>query len=185
MPIPLGILAAAGFRPPAAAGSYDLLETVTLSSNAASVEFTNLVTKYSATYKHLQIRMITRLSNTSTATDQLMRFNGVTTSSYASHRMLGNGSSVVSQNQTSATSMLIGFVDGDQFTASVIDILDPFVTTKNKTARCLFGAHGFAREVMLTSGFLNSTNAISSVTLFPIVANYLAGTRISLYGIKG
>ena len=56
MPIPLGFFAAAGA---VAGGSYDLLETTILSSNAASVTFSNL-NNYAADYQHLQIRAVVK-----------------------------------------------------------------------------------------------------------------------------
>lgn len=180
----IGFWAVAGASAPAVAGSFDLLETALISTNTASVTF-DTSTYAALGYKHLQIRMVTKLSQSGTTTDQRLRFNGVTSTSYSAHRLLGNGSSVVSQNYTSATSSLIGLVDGDQFTAGVIDILDAFSSTKNTTVRCLFGAKGAASEVMLTSGLFYDTTAISSITLFPIVYNYLAGSRLSIYGLKG
>jgi hypothetical protein len=176
--IPLGILSSAG----GGFGTYELIESQILGSNSGSITFSSLDT-YASVYKHLQIRMVTKLSQSSTATDQLMRFNGVTSTSYSGHRLLGNGSSVSSDSRASSSSAFIGFVDGDQFTAAVIDVLDVYAT-KNKTVRCLLGAHGFAKEIMLTSGLFNSTAAITSITLFPVVYNYLAGSRFSLYGIR-
>lgn len=158
------------------------LQTIELGSTAASITFSNLL-QYSTQFRHLQIRMVTRVDQGSTARDQLMTFNGVTTASYAGHRLLGNGSTVTSNARTSSSSMFIGFVDGDQFTAGVIDILDVYAA-KNKTVRSFIGTHGFAREVMLCSGLFMSTESITSMTLFPGVNNYATGSRFSLYGIR-
>jgi hypothetical protein len=162
---------------------FELIESVFVASTTASITFNNL-NQYATEYKHLQIRMVSKLTTTSTATDLLMRFNGVTTSSYAGHRLMGNGSSASSSSRTSSDSAFIGFVDGDQFTAGVIDILDVY-GTKNKTVRGFIGAHGFADEVMLTSGLYNSTEAITSMTfLLPNERFYASGSRFSLYGIR-
>lgn len=164
------------------APAMELISTTILGSNTNSVTFD--VSSYASTYKHLQIRMVTKLSQTGTATDQLMRFNGVTSTSYSGHRLLGNGSSVASQNRASSTSAFIGLVDGDQFTAGIIDIVDVY-GNKNKTVRCLIGAKGSASEIMITSGLFYSTSSTTSITLFPVVYDYLAGSRFSIYGIKG
>jgi hypothetical protein len=183
MLIPFGILSAAGAGEEVA-GAYELIESHILGSTTAEITFSSLDT-YASTYKHLQIRMVSKLTTTSTATDLLMRFNGVTTSSYAGHRLLGNGSSVLSDSRASSSSAFIGLVDGDQFTPAVIDVLDVYAT-KNKTVRTLVGVRGFASEVMLTSGLFNSTAAITSMTLLlPATRFFAAGSRFSLYGIKG
>ena len=178
----LGIFSAAGAGG-APTSDYELLETQILGSEQSSVVFSNLNT-YASTYKHLQIRMVSRLSFTATTTDQLMRFNGVTSSSYAGHRLVGNGSSVFANARSGSSSMFIGLVDGAQFTTAVIDVLD-FTGTKNKTVRSFTGVNGGVSELMLTSGLFDSTAAITSLTLFPPVYNYVVGSRFSLYGIKG
>jgi hypothetical protein len=68
------------------------------------------------------------------------------------------------------------------FGACVIDILDPFETTKNKTIRGLTGAN---TVVSLSSTFWNFTTAVSSIELSAFSAtNFLVGSRFSLYGIK-
>lgn len=157
-----------------------LIESRVLDTAVDAITFDNLA-QYAGIYKHLQIVMVSRV-NQSTARDLLMRFNGVDQEVYAGHRLLGNGSSVVSNSRTFSKEMFIGFVDGDQFTAAVIDILDVYAT-KNKTVRSFVGAHGFAREVMICSGLFINTGSINSITLFPGANSYVAGSRFSLYGV--
>jgi hypothetical protein len=157
-----------------------LIESRVLDTAVSSVTFSDLA-QYAGIYKHLQIVMVSRVDQ-STARDLLMTFNGVGGTSYSGHRLLGNGSTVTSGARSSSSSMFIGFVDGDQFTAGVIDILDAY-GNKNKTVRSFVGTYGFAREVMICSGLFVSTNTISSITLFPGVNNYVAGSRFSLYGV--
>jgi len=161
---------------------FEFISTTVLPNNATEVNFD--VSAFASTYKHLQIRMLNRLSTSNTATDQLMRFNGVSSSSYAGHRLVGNGSTVVAQNRPSSSSMFIGLVDGNEFTAGIIDIFDVY-GTKNKTVRCLTGAVGAAKEIMITSGLFVNTGSITSVNLFPVSSSYLAGSSFSIYGIRG
>jgi hypothetical protein len=73
------------------------------------------------------------------------------------------------------------------FGAGVIDILDPFSTTKNKTLRGLGGiTSSEATNIALRSGSWASTSAVTSITCLPFSAdNWVAGSRFSLYGIKG
>lgn len=170
----------------AANSSFVLLETVTLTSSQASVEFANLNTKYGSTYQHLQIRMVGRASRSGATTDPLIiRLSGAT-QTYG-HHMFGNGSSVGSGNIATAYSILDAITGAtataNAFGACVIDILDPFETTKNKTIKAFSGAN---TVVGLSSTFWNSTSAVTSVSLTPFSGtNFLTGTRISIYGLKG
>ncbi len=187
MPIPLGILAAAGFRP-SAAGSFDLLETTVLTGSQASVEFTNLTSKYASTYQHLQIRFLVRSTNAVNTTSGSMRFNGDTGNNYAWHSLEGNGSSVLSAAASSQSDMflMVGGVPGNSaasgiFGAGVFDILDPF-EAKNKTVRALQGYGG--GPIRLNSGLWINTTSVTSATLFPQTGSWIAGSRFSLYGLK-
>jgi hypothetical protein len=192
----LGVLAAqAEAAAPAAAGSYDLLETEILTGTQASVTFSSLNSTYGADYQHLQIRYVARTDKTGDPDNYLhAQFNNVTSSSYASHQLQGNGSSVTSSALASQTYMrlangsLIGAgASAGAFSASVIDILDPFETTKNTTARALTGISGgvtYSYVINLSSGVFLSTAAITEIDLFPLSGNFVADSRFSLYGLK-
>jgi hypothetical protein len=68
------------------------------------------------------------------------------------------------------------------FGASVVDILDPFESSKNTTVRTLNGGAGFG--VGLISSFWNNTASVTSISLIPGTgANFVAGSRFSLYGV--
>jgi hypothetical protein len=72
------------------------------------------------------------------------------------------------------------------FSAGIIDILDPYSTTKNKTIRILCGqALSGANIVELVSGAFYSTDSLTSVQIFGLTGNLVAGTRMSLYGVRG
>jgi hypothetical protein len=74
----------------------------------------------------------------------------------------------------------------DGFSGTIIDILDFSSTSKNKTVRALSGfAQGSGQELMIASGFWNSTNALTSIEISTGNANLVANSRFSLYGIKG
>jgi hypothetical protein len=68
------------------------------------------------------------------------------------------------------------------FGAGVMDVLDPFETTKNKTVRALFG-NTIAPRVELTSAVYLSTSSITSLS-FSAIGSLVSGSRFSLYGIK-
>ena len=191
MLIPLGIFASSGSR---AAGSYDLLESVFLSSSAASVEFTNLNATYGSTYKHLQIRATVRDSNSGNLQlGTFMQFNGVTSNSYSWHWLYGSGSgSAVSQGFANTNRILAGIepttgTTANAFGTHVLDVLDAFSTTKNKTTRSLSGnSNAGGNFILLSSGAFLSTNAVTSIKLFPEGGSdsFVQFSRFSLYGVK-
>ena len=169
--------------------SFVLLETVTLTSAQASIEFANLNTKYGSSYQHLQIRMVGRTTRAvSEDGAPIMYFNSDTSSSYRSHYLVGTGSSVVSYDN--GTNMGLGSYPGNsaganQFLGSVIDILDPFETTKNKTIRVLAGLAGSFNSVRLNSAAWFSTSALTTITINANSGSWATGTRIAIYGLKG
>jgi hypothetical protein len=170
-------------------GSYDLLATEILTGSQASVTFSSLGT-LAAGYQHLQIRALSSTSRTPGGDSLMMQFNGVTTTSYSRHNLRGTGSSVSSSANASQSSMYVGDTPSSDnvnfFGGHVIDILDPFETTKNTTFRALSGAAnvGF-NDIRLSSGAYFATSAITSITLFANVGpNLNTGSRFSLYGIR-
>jgi hypothetical protein len=173
------------------AGTFELLETQVLTSSAASVTFSSLST-YAADYQHLQIRLTARTDRGDLGDALNVRFNGVSTSSYAWHYLNGNGSSVSSAASASATFMLGPLTTASSsaanlFGAGVIDILDFASTSKNTTMRSLNGmAVPTVNQIRLSSGFYNNTGAVTSVGLTPNAgSNFVTGSRFSLYGIRG
>ena len=184
----LGILnsqaAAAG-----GAGAYDLLETQTLASSASSVTFTGLGS-YSD-YKHLQIRMVTRASDAAGIKEYRLRLNGDSGTNYSSHVLYGNGSVVSSESSTSSDTIRKQFTtaatnDTNAFGAAVLDVLDFSSSSKNTTLRSLFGSPGGTfNTVGLSSGLWINTSAVTSIQVFLSSNSFIAGSRFSLYGIKG
>ena len=170
-------------------GAYELLESTTLSSSAASVTFSGLGA-YS-NYKHLQIRAVVRTDRTATQDGVTFTFNGDSAANYSWHRLNGSGSSVTSTSGVS-TNYMYAFVTTDNgattdsFGAMVIDILDPFETTKFTTARTLGGiAEGANSWINLASGNWRNTAAVTSITFDQTTGpNFVAGTRFSLMGVK-
>lgn len=185
----LGIFSAAGAG--GVAGTYELIESQILGSSQASITFSSLGT-YSSTYKHLQIRAVARSTRASTNPEILgIRFNADSGSNYSYHQLYGTGSSVVSDAFTSQTSLYAlratgASVAANVFNAGVVDILDPYSTTKNTTTRSAQGGVETTNLVLLTSGAWYNTNSITSLELVPATgSSIVAGSRFSLYGIRG
>lgn len=177
--IPLGILATtAGGAAPA----YELISTTVLGGTQASIAFSSIP----STYKHLQIRVVGRLA-TVTNNQMQIRFNGDTAANYSWHSLTGSDTSVASTDSTSQTAISAGVVgyNANIFSGSVIEVLDYASTSKNKTVRSLHGVNDGIVRVGLHSGLWLSTSAISSISISDNNASFAAGSRFSLYGIKG
>ena len=174
----------------AAAGDYDLLETTILGSSASSVSFTSLNSTYGSDYKHLQLRMVLSSDRANDLDETLVTINGDSGSKYASHILEGTGTNVDSRAESSQTNMKLRFTTGsdttNSFGAIILDILDPFDTGKNTTLRSLGGLSGNTRKLLaLGSGLYNDTAALNSLEFSPRDGtNWIAASRISLYGIK-
>lgn len=168
--------------------SFDLLQTTLISTNTASVTFSNLG-NYSD-YKHLQIRGTGRTDDGSVL---YVRMNGDTSTVYSYHGLQGNGTSVSSSATSSANIMIALFPLANAgnttniFSGFVIDILDFSNTNKNTTMRSFGGnsqAAGFNTALALRSGLWNNTAAVTSLTFTNSGGNFVSGTRLSLYGVK-
>jgi hypothetical protein len=177
---PLGILSAAGAG--GAVGDYELISTSLITTNTPSVVFGSLGT-YSTTYKHLQIRYAGNI----TATNSIV-INYNSGGTYSNHRLEGNGSTVSSGSGISESYGDVGYtISGGS--SLVCDILDPFSSTKNTTARSMSFGHNSAFSavgIRFVSHAWLSTASVTSIT-FGLTggASFTAGTRVSLYGIKG
>lgn len=170
-------------------GAYELISTLTGTGNPTSFTFSSIP----QTYKHLQLRVVGRMTNNNAGTGATtLTMNGDTTSTYWSHFIKGSGT--VASNGGSAAAAYINaesFADelaaANVFSSSIIDILDYTSTTKNKTTKMLVGSNVSTNlYVSMNSGLWTNTSAITSLTWKSVNTRiWDAGTRISLYGIKG
>lgn len=175
---------------PTVATSFDSIATTTLTSDQANIQLTSIP----GTYKHLQIRAVLRSNRSGSPTDAQLRINGNTGANYMAHRIEGDGSLTYAGGGGGASSILINRNSlpsnesaANIFAVYIIDILDYANTNKIKPIRVLSGADISTRGgISLISGALNTTDAITSITVFEETgANLLAGSTMALYGIKG
>jgi hypothetical protein len=157
-----------------------------LASSAAYIEFASIP----LTYKHLQIRFLTRADDG--ITDGYISFNGDTTATnYYSNRIFGNG------NATGNTSFnnnycFNGWGTGEAglFAAGVVDILNYSDTSNRKMLRIFTG---FSNNIgAATNNWIgqhsvvwNNTDAITGVRILMAGGNLLTNSQATLYGIKG
>jgi hypothetical protein len=184
MLIPLGILASAGGVPPIVS-DYELISTTVLGSSAANVTFN--VSSFASTYKHLQIRAVAKTNRDGPGELLHYSINGASPGNHDSHHLWANGSSVTSDARLDiGTFARVNDKTANLYAGIVSDFLDAYSTTKNKTVRTLYGFTGSnTPEVGMSSVLYNSTTAISSIQIYCDLTTFLAGSRFSIYGIKG
>lgn len=174
-------------------GAYELISTTTLTGTQSSVTLTSGGSW--AAYKHLQVRIVARGSTASSyQEDMVMRYNSVT-SGYFSHLMQGNGSTVTSAGATAQAQAIVGYVPAasdttGSFGATIIDLIDINNTTTNKTFKSLSGMYAVSTRfrIGLQSGSVADTSALTSLTFYAksnLADGFIAGSRFSVYGIKG
>jgi hypothetical protein len=168
----------------------DILAEEVLTTTTASVTFSSLAT-LAAGYQHLQIRLTARTNVASDNDVYRIQLNGDTGTNYSSHRMYGNGSSVVANAYTSEDFMRnLGAIAGNTATANVfgagiIDILDAFEATKYTTVRSFSGTWRTTSGLVgLQSGMWMNTAAVSSILIDGLSGSFVAGSRFTLIGLK-
>jgi hypothetical protein len=124
-----------------------------------------------------------------TVSNAFIRFNADSGTNYAYHLLNGDGSSVTSEAYSSEDDAVAATYAGasaasNVYGGGVLDILDPYSTTKNTTIRTLTGFG--SSTIRLWSGLWMNTAALTSMQIIAgSGANFVAGSRFSLYGIKG
>ena len=172
------------------AGDFESIATASVGiSGAANVEFTSIP----STYKHLQIRALTRSDRAIQSQYVALQINSDTGGNYKVHILEGNGSTAIAYLDGTTTAAQMGYAAGANATAnvfgvSVIDILDYTSTNKNKTFRSLCGidVNGATGYSNFHSGLYFATPvAITSIKIFCNSGNLAQYSHFALYGIKG
>lgn len=188
MPI-LGIISSSA---DVAVGSFESIATVSGTGSSDSITFSSIP----GTYKHLQIRGIASITNTSNDFGTIgLRFNGDNNTNYTRHYFRGflsDANYVQSGNVTSANYAQAGqaFLNATNspnvLSANIIDILDYTDTNKRTTVRGFSGTDWNSQGcVELASGLWTNTAAITSITVFAQNGNFSTKSTFALYGIKG
>lgn len=176
-----------GWRVPSAGavGAYELIATAAGTGSSSTITFASIP----AGYKHLQIRMTVGTTLTYEQGSSFgIRFNADSAANYAGHSMNGNGSSIGTGSNVSGNAIDVGYlsIPNNPISASIIDIVDAFSTTKNKTVRVLTGYKWTSNLIALRSGHWRNTATVTSVSIVELNASlWSTRSRFSLYGIKG
>lgn len=166
----------------------DLIQRVTVGSGgAASIDFTSIP----QTYQHLHCRGIARDNNaTGIVNNASLRINSISTNSYAAHDLYGTGAVASSYGSASRSNVNVmpwvmsAATLSNNFAVFIIDILDYASTSKTKVLRQTYGGdNNGSGQVGISSGLFDSTDAVSTLTLFPASTLFSQYTTVSLYGV--
>lgn len=170
--------------------SFESIATVNGNGSASTYTFSSIP----STYKHLQVRFMLRDTYGGASTFQCrVQLNGVTSDTYTTHRLIGNGTSaaalVAINNQ-----IILGQIEpnggslANTYAVGIIDIHDYESTTKFKTVRAFTGVNAnntdTAFTINLISGLYQATTAVTSLSI-DMGAAATTASVFSLYGIKG
>jgi len=161
---------------PAAGGGYTLLTSGSFPA-ASSVTLSSI----SQSYKNLRL-ILKKIQNTTDAENFNLRFNGITTATYAWLTDFSTGASAFSQTSIRLLSNIDNTVQDGM---TIIDIPDYTNSTTYKQIACL----GFNTNTLTTSSQINSmrggSSATTAITSLTIIgeggSNFDAGTY-ELYG---
>jgi hypothetical protein len=175
MPLILGIVASGNY--PRVTNSYESIATTTVGSGGTTtITFSSIP----STFKHLQIRGF--VADNATNCNFELSFNG--SAGTKGHRLMGDGAAATGDYYNSAV-LYAQRTDTGQF-VFITDLLDYASTTKNKTIRTLAGGDkNGAGRVGLWSAFIDSTSAVTSLSITPSASNFPQYSQLALYGIKG
>jgi len=156
-----------------------LIETKTLGTAQASIEFTSIPQDYT----DLVILSSSRSSRTAQINDQMnIKLNG---SDGSMKNLIGTGSAVFSQEPGQMTA----FVSTDLATASTFSNDSIYVanytssTNKSLSIDSVTENNATAAIQAIGAGLWSNTAAVTSITFTPLNGNFVAGSTMSLYGI--
>jgi hypothetical protein len=182
----------AKFVPFEPVGAYDSIATATIANTTTTtITFSSIP----STYTHLQLRYIIRTDRGDDYADAIgMRFNSDTGTNYYRHRFETENTGALVSGGNSGTDAQYHFMgatalcSSNVFASGVVDILDYTNTSKNKVTRSLQGVMDSAtRNWMGVQGSIwVNTSAINRIDLkVNYGTNYIIGSTVALYGIKG
>lgn len=167
------------------ATTFIKIQTVTVGvAGSSSIDFTSIP----QTYTDLKLFVSARDTNASTQTNTLLRVNGLTTSIYSHKRLLGTGSSVISDGSTQGF-MYWASTPALTATANVFGSIECYIpnytsaNNKSLSVDSVVENNATGADAILNAGLIATTSAITSIALTcsTLFAQYSTAT---LYGIK-
>ncbi len=149
------------------------------------------VSGISQAYNHLKLVITARGDDAATAHGLYMRLNNDSGSNYVSQLTYSNNASAAGQN-SQGTEMVIGDVTcatSDANAAVTVELLIPnyALTTFNKAVliqgSLVEGSYGSSYYTRDGGGNWKSTAAINRITIYGGSTNFIAGSRLTIYGL--
>lgn len=168
----------------AAGNTYVAIATQTLSTAETSVTFSSIPSTYT------DLVFVVNVAQGVNSAPVYLRVNGLTTSIYSNTYMWGSGTSVTSGRYSAATLGGAGFnldnFNGRPFPSdfsgqATYHLMNYSNTTTYKTILLRHG--NTAGFVTADVGLIQTTNAISSINIYPYTGSFATGSTFSLYGI--
>jgi hypothetical protein len=161
--------------------TYENIATTTLGTAASVITFSSIA----ATYTDLRVVLVA--NSTTASASPYYRFNNISTTTYSTTYISGNGSAASSSRTTSQTYIMAGNSVSTSTTIPVFvtfDVLSyagsTYKTSLYTTSNDLNGSGVVERGVGLWQG----TNAINRIDVALSGSTMAAGTTATLYGIK-
>jgi hypothetical protein len=163
------------------AATYEKIQSTTLGSAAASIDFTSIAASYT------DLRIVLVATTDVNGRNLYLRFNSDSTTNYSNTYLVGTGAATLSGRTTSAAQ--INCTGGTVAISSTvphlfaIDIFS-YAGSTNKTALINTNQdRNGTGSVGNVVGLWRSASAITSVNLLPQSDNFAIGTTATLYGI--
>lgn len=165
--------------------TYELIEAKTLTTTTASITFSSIPNTYTDLLLYISSR------NSDIYNEVHFRFNGDTANDYSGRNLYGNGSSAISSNSSSISSLqnvTVQSVSGQ--TANTFGNIQLYIHNyllgnyKSITADGVQENFGSSAQAMIGAGLYADTAAITSIQAFPSVGSFVANSNFYLYGIK-
>jgi hypothetical protein len=162
--------------------SFKLIQTQTLASTAASIEFTSVPQNFT------DLMFVVSARNDTTSVRAInLSFNGLS-SDQSRVRLSGNGSG---NGSTGSATSISSFNDipGTAQAANIFGNLSIYIPNYSGSAPKVISMDGVGSDdsptawQTITTNTWNSTAAITSISVFLSSGNFLAETLVSLYGI--
>ena len=165
---------------------YQIATATVDSGGASSISFTSIP----QTYKHLQLRILSRASGSGSQADTQLTFNADNTSGHyhALHYIYGDGSGAYGGQDVSSTFIYNNYqtasgASSGIFGVGITDILDYTNTNKNKVTRTLTGNDlNGSGSIWLRSGLWLQTSAINQINITSTATGFAQYTQFALYG---
>lgn len=172
-----------------------LIQEVRLAASQASVSFTGILAGLQgmAGFRHLRLVVSGRGDKAATFVETWLRFNGDSSSNYDHQDNVANNATMIPGATAAGDHIFIGWIPAatapaNQSSYNETIIYDYRGTTfqKMSSSRGAVKTSNAAAGLfsLVSEGWWRNTAAITQVTILPDSGNFIAGTLVSLYGLR-